>query len=266
MNCPKCGYQQDNGLECLKCGLVYSRYHAAPPPVPYANPGQPPLRTAYRHFIRFYRVFRWVSLGILIVALVLILRTSTPPQIVVPPDAAQMADEKIRQFQSAVNRGTNHRLKLDEPELNAWLSTNLALNKPDSLSSVAAQTPESLISLAKVATGGQAADAASLQQVQSSIRDIRVALQDDHVLLYAIFDFHGKDLSLELEGRLGAQEGYLRMEPTGGKLGSLPLLIGTLRAVVDRLFESPENKEKFKLPSYIQDIGIENGTLVVTSR
>jgi hypothetical protein len=177
-----------------------------------------------------------------------------------------MADEKIQQFQSAVNRGTNYRLELEEPELNAWLSTNLALKKPDSSPFVAAQTPESLIALAKVVTSGQGTDTASLQQVQSSLRDIRVALQDDYVLFYAIFDFHGKDLSLELQGRLAAQEGYLRLTPTSGKLGSLPLLTGTLRAVADRLFESPENKEKFKLPSYIQDIGVENGTLVITSR
>jgi hypothetical protein len=266
MNCPKCGYQQNDGPECLRCGLVISRYHAVPPPASYVNPGRTPFRAAFGHFLRFYRVFRWVSLGILIVALVLILRTSTPPQVVVPPDAEQMAEEKIQHFQSAVNRGTNHRLELDEPELNAWLGTNLDLKKPGSPSPVIAQTSESLISLAKTATGSQALDGAYMQQAQSSIRDVRVALQDDHVLLYAVFDFHGKDLSLELEGRLSVQEGYLRMEPISGKLGSLPLLIGTLRAVVGRLFESSENKEKFKLPSYIQDIGIENGKLVVTSR
>lgn len=181
-------------------------------------------------------------------------------------DAARLAEEKIRQFQSAVKHGANYRLELDEPELNGWMGTNLALKEPGNSRSVAAQTPESMVSLAKAVTGERTLDGDSLQQVQSSIRDVKVALQDDHIHLFAIFDFHGKDLSLELEGRLTARDGYLRLEPTSGKLGSLPLLSGTLRTVAARLFDSPENKEKFKLPSFIRDVAVENSTLIVTSR
>jgi hypothetical protein len=221
---------------------------------------------ALGHFRQFYRVFRWISLAILIAALALIFRTSPPPQVVISPAAAQMAGEKIQQFQSSAEHGMADKLELDEPEINAWLSKNLALGKPGIQPPAAPQTTESLISLAKVATGGQRLDQASLRQVRSSVQDVKVALQGDQVLLYAVFDFHGKDLSLELAGRLSAQDGYLRLEPTSGKLGSLPLLLGTLRAVTGRLFDSPGNKEKFKLPSYIQDIRVEDGTLVVISR
>jgi hypothetical protein len=39
-----------------------------------------------------------------------------------------------------------------------------------------------------------------------------------------------------------------------------------LRSAADRLFSSPENKEKFKLPPYIQDVRVENGNMVVLSR
>jgi hypothetical protein len=267
MNCPKCGYEQNEGTECLRCGLVFSRYHSGPVfAAPPANPGPGTLRILFGYFLRFYRVFRWVTLAILIIALALILTTSKPPQIVIAPNAASLAEEKIAQFQSAVKQGTGYTLELNEPELNGWLNTNLALKNPGTSASIAPQTPESLISLAITATGGQPREEVSLQEVQSSVRDVKVALRDDRIHLYAIFDFHGKDLSLELEGRLSAQDGYLQLEPTSGKLGSLPLLAGTLRAVANRLFDSPENKDKFKLPSYIQDLGIENGALVVTSR
>jgi hypothetical protein len=84
--------------------------------------------------------------------------------------------------------------------------------------------------------------------------------------IYAVFDFHGVDLSLELEGPLVVRDGYIKLEPTGGKLGSLPLMAGTLQSVTDRLFDSPENKEKFRLPPQIQDIRVEHGQLVVLSR
>jgi hypothetical protein len=74
------------------------------------------------------------------------------------------------------------------------------------------------------------------------------------------------DLSLELEGRPSVQNGYIRLEPVRGKLGSLPLMAGTLKSVANRLFESAENKEKFKIPSDIRDVRIEHGQLVVLSR
>ncbi len=154
---------------------------------------------------------------------------------------------------------------MDQAEVNAWLGANLGLKKPDS-QFLASQTQESLFELAKTAAGGRRIDRDSFQQAQSSVRDIKVELTNDSLLLYTIFDLHGMDMSLELEGKLSVQDGYLRMEPIAGKLGSLPLMLGTLRAVTARLFDSPENREKFKLPPYIRDIGIENGNLVIISR
>jgi len=65
---------------------------------------------------------------------------------------------------------------------------------------------------------------------------------------------------------LQAATGRYRLEPTGGKLGSLPLASATLQGVVNRLFNSPENKEKFRLPPYIHDIQIQHGQIVISSR
>ena len=98
------------------------------------------------------------------------------------------------------------------------------------------------------------------------MRDVKVELIDDRVRAYVLFDFHGKDLSLELEGRLGAANGYLQFEPLAGQLGSLPIPHSTLQAAVQRLMDSPENREKLKLPSEISDLRIEKGEIVVTYR
>jgi len=266
MNCPKCGYQQNDGPECFRCGLVFSRFRPEPHLEKLEEREQSPLRAAGGYFLRLYRVFRWISLAVLILAIILILRTSKAPTIAIPPDAVHLAEDKIQRFESAARRGAENRLELDQPELNGWLNANLALRKDGGSGPVTPQTQGSLIELAKTAAGGRALDDVSLQQAQSSIRDIKVELSDDTLHLYAIFDLHGMDMSMELEGRLTAQDGYLRLEPTGGKLGSLPLMAGTLQAVADRLFTSPENKEKFKLPPFIQDVRIESGNLIVISR
>jgi hypothetical protein len=79
-----------------------------------------------------------------------------------------------------------------------------------------------------------------------------------------VFDFHGKDLSLELDGHLGSQDGYLKFEPVAGKLGSMPLPQSTLDSAVQKMMASPENREKLKLPPDISDIQIQNGQAVVS--
>jgi hypothetical protein len=84
------------------------------------------------------------------------------------------------------------------------------------------------------------------------------------VKAYVVFNFHGKDLSLELDGHLGAQDGYVKFDPVAGKLGSLPLPQSTLDAAVEKLMASPENREKLKLPADISDIQIVNGQAVVS--
>ena len=87
---------------------------------------------------------------------------------------------------------------------------------------------------------------------------------DDRVKAYVVFDVHGKDMTLQLEGRLGAQNGYLHFEPLGGQIGSLPIPQSTLESAVQRLMNSPENREKLRLPSEISDLRIQNGEVVAS--
>jgi hypothetical protein len=49
-----------------------------------------------------------------------------------------------------------------------------------------------------------------------------------------------------------------------GQIGSLPIPQSTLETAVKRLMESPENREKLKLPADVSDMHIENGQLVAT--
>ncbi len=98
------------------------------------------------------------------------------------------------------------------------------------------------------------------------MRDLKIELFEDSLRAYVAMDFYGKKMSLELEGRLMVKDGYLRLEPTAGKLGSLPLLPGTLESAARRLFDSPENREKFRVPPAIVDIQVKHGNLTVTTR
>jgi hypothetical protein len=107
-------------------------------------------------------------------------------------------------------------------------------------------------------------NAEQLEQVRSSVRDVKVELVDDRVRAYVVFDFHGKDMTLQLEGRLAATNGYLRFEPVSGQIGSLPIPQSTLETAVQKMMDSPENREKFKLPADISGLKIENGEVVAS--
>ena len=266
--CPKCGFKQNRGQECPRCGIVFARYRDK-----QATPGlaDQPLRSDQQTkppaglLLRTCRALRWLVLAGLILVLVLILRPSSPPAIEIPPDAADRAQAKVQEFHAAAQRGRAETLALSQPEINGWLQRNLDLKRPAPEDPLAhAKTVESAIDLARRSTV-PSRDAAAVEQIQSTVRDVRIELTGDSLRAYVAFDLYGKDLSLELEGRLEARDGYLRLTPTAGKLGSLPLPAGTLDAAAARLFDSPQNKEKFRLPPHIQDVRVEGGELIISA-
>lgn len=177
------------------------------------------------------------------------------------PDAVQHADAKVREFQMAVQQGQPAVLKMNEPELNAWLGANLAINRQGATADV--RIPDAAASIPE-----KPRDEAepTLQQVRSAVREVKIRLLEDSLSAYVAFDLYGKNLSLELEGRLAVQDGRLRLQPIAGKLGSLPLLAGMLDRAAHRIFDSPENREKFLLPPHIRDVRVDHGQLLVSTQ
>ncbi|HEV2490499.1 MAG TPA: hypothetical protein VGT03_11865 [Candidatus Acidoferrales bacterium] len=215
-----------------------------------------------------YRVFRWVSLTVLVVVILLILHKSAPPQVPFDPQAAASAESKLANASAAVQHGQPYQLDLNRTELNSFLSANLATsNNPAAQASAASQPATSAVPDPAAATPAQTAAPPepdpTIADVQSSVRDFKVDLVGDLVKAYVVFNFHGKDLSLELDGHLTTSDGYLQFQPVSGQLGSLPLPQSTLNSAVEKLLSSPENKEKLRLPDGVRDIQIVDGHLVV---
>ena len=249
--CPNCGFRQEAGrVECMCCGLILDRYR--PKAYPFGPDHKIPAEKRPGLLRRTYRILRWFVLAGTLVTLALILRNSAPPSIKTSPDANLRAETKIVEFQSTSGRGVPATLQLDEAELNAWVQSRL----PSAVQEPSPTAPEQR---------GQDEDTA-VGQAQSNVRDIRLHLDGDNITAYVLFDLHGKELSLILEGKLEFHDGCLRMVPTAGKLGSLPLMETTLRGAASRLFDSPENRDKFCLPPGIRDVRIEEGKLILSSR
>jgi len=208
---------------------------------------------------RIFRIIRWSTYTFALVVLVLLLHKAPPPLVETSPQAAARAEEKFEQVEKAVASGRPATLRMDETELNSYLATHLALadnGAPKPASKGGAQG----------APNSSAPTPQEVEQMRSNVRDVKVQLIEDRVKAYVLFDVHGKDMTLQLEGRLGAQNGYLHFEPLSGQIGSLPIPQSTLESAVQRLMDSPENREKLKLPAEISDLRIQNGEVVASYR
>jgi hypothetical protein len=206
---------------------------------------------------RVFRIIRWTTYTLALVTLVLAFHKAAPPLVETNPQAAARAEEKLEQVEKAVASGQPATLRLDETELNSYLTSHLALEGK----SVPNQAS---VGGAQGGAGGAAPTAQDVEQMRSNVRDVKVQLIEDRVKAYVVFDVHGKDMTLQIEGRLGAQNGYLRFEPVSGEFGALPIPQSALESAVQRLVDSPENREKLKLPTEISDLRIQNGEIVVS--
>jgi hypothetical protein len=209
-----------------------------------------------------FRIVRWTTYFAAIITLLMVFHATPPPQIATSPQAAARVEQKVEAAEQAVASGQPATLRLDQTELNSYLASHLEIspNAPAKAASTIA-SPESGASNLPTPTGTAAEQ---VEQVRSSVRDVKVELVDDRVRAYVVFDFHGKDMTLQLEGRLGATNGYLRFEPVSGQIGSLPIPQSTLETAVQKMMDSPENREKLRLPAEISGLKIENGELVAS--
>ena len=217
-----------------------------------------------------FRCLRWSTYLAALITLILLLHKPAPPRVEVSPQAAARAEEKVERVEQSASRGEPATLRLDQTELNSYLASRLnpatsggaaPANDP---STASANTINPVPTSSGPSSPSDTVTDQDIEQARSSVRDVKVQMEADQVRAYVVFDVHGKDLTLELAGRLGSSDGFLKFEPVSGRLGSLPIPQSTLQSAVERLMSSPENKEKLRLPSDIRELHIENGELVAT--
>jgi hypothetical protein len=192
-----------------------------------------------------------VASAVALVALVLLLWPADPPEVRTDPKAVERVQAKVEQAAHTAVDGNAPVLQLDEAELNAWIQSNLEPATPSAGAAPRAPRPS---------------NEPTLQQAQSSLRGVKINLVGDQLRTYVLFNLYGKDLTLQLEGRLVVTEGRLRLRPTREMLGSTPIPQMNLDRAVSRLFDSPANRDNFQLPPEIKDIQVSNGELIVSYR
>jgi hypothetical protein len=212
-----------------------------------------------------YKIFCWANFVVMLLLIGMILHKSPAPVVERDPNAAARVEQKFETADQAKAQGQpSPQVQLDGTELNSYLAENLQL--PDAGPSITAsgQTGATAPSSVPQSVASPAGSDPSIEQLQSDVRDVKIDMEGDLIKAYVIFNVHGEDLSLELEGHLSSENGYLKFDPVSGKIGSLPLPQSALDAAVNQLMSSAQNRDKLKLPDDISDIQIQNGEAVVS--
>jgi hypothetical protein len=215
------------------------------------------------------RIVRWTTYASALITLILLLHKASPPVVERNPQAAARVEQKFEQVQRAVANGQPATLRMDQTELNSYLVSHLDIaantartSTPSENSNATSANPTEAATAGMPVPSGTPTE--QVEQVRSAVKDVKVELIEDRVRAYMVFDFHGKDMSLQLEGKLGVEDGYLHFESVAGQIGSLPIPQSTLETALRRLMESPQNREKLKLPADMSSLKVENGEVVAT--
>lgn len=183
------------------------------------------------------KVSRIISISILVLALIAVLMALRAPSATLVPASAQDAksfDEKILSLEQAHLQGAPHTAHFTEAELSSKLQQGLDEIPPDG--------------------GTVVLKAASVQ------------LEGDGFVGVFTLDASGKELYLTMTGTLGVNDGRLQIQPSSAKLGSLPIPAMAFRRILARQFDSPQTRERLRLPDFIKDVHIENGELLVEAQ
>jgi hypothetical protein len=178
-----------------------------------------------------FRIFRWSTYAVALITIALALHKAPPPPVETSPQAAARLEEKFQEVEKSVASGQPATVRMDSTELNSYLASHLDLQGS------ATANPN-----ANVPGSSASPTAQDVEQMRSNVRDVKVQLIEDRVRAYVVFNVHGKDMTLQLEGRLGAQDGFLRFDPVSGAIGSFPLPKSALQSAVQKLMDSPENR------------------------
>jgi len=247
----------------------------------------PPAASLPTLLRRAWRIIRWGLFAVAVLVIFLVLRPSEPPEVSRDPQAPQRLQRKLDRFAAVAQGGNPATLRLDESDLNAWMSRTLdlpaeaharvtenAAGAPgaDSSGRMGAERPSRAPGDAATPQSDSGWDASldartdmSVEEARSAVQDVRVKFIGDQLYAWVLFDLYGKDLSLSLQGTLQAEGGYMRLRPSAMWIGSLPIPQKSVEGACERLFGSPEHRETFRLPPGVRDFRVEESALVVTT-
>lgn len=195
-------------------------------------------------FKKFWRVFRWVILSILVLVIILMITKPKPPAPEISAEdqkqLSQDFEQKMEHMEEAQQNGeTGGHEEFTPEEVNASIST-MAAN-------------------AEKEMGQGSADAADAKIVG-------INFEGDEATGQFIVHQYGKDIYVTLSGHLSARDGYANIDLTSAKIGNLSVPVSMINPRLQAKMAEPEQHDRLKLPDFIADLRVENGKLVIVEK
>jgi hypothetical protein len=191
---------------------------------------------------RRWRIVKWGTLvGFIVVVftfailLALVFHKVAPPEMRMDPVAGVRMESVLKQAEATATTDSPQAVRVDEGSMNSMLESRIALTRNY-----------------------------LREDASAPVRDVKVKFVDDQMHAYVVLGVYGKDMSIELEGRVRTEGGYLQFDPLSARIGALSLPKSMLRSAMTQMMSAPENREHFRLPANLSDLRVEDGHLVIT--
>jgi hypothetical protein len=212
--------------------------------------------------VKLQRIIGFVTLGISILTLVLVLKRPAPLAPVAAPAAAaanaQSFQEKVNQLaQPKVAGEPESEVRMNSGELSAALAQAAGLLPA---ATPAPANPSSNSPASPSLSSPAASPAMEFPGAVPNIKDYQVSMDGDIVRGQFLTQIAGKDVYLTLAGHLGSKDGYATFDATEVKVGDLSVPASLVNEVLQK--KLAEQRDQLKLPNNVKDIKVENGELV----
>jgi hypothetical protein len=213
--------------------------------------------------VKLQQVISFVTLGISILTLVLVLKRPAPVAPAVAPTTAainaQSFQDKLNQLaqpkpSAAGDNSAAQEVHINSGELSAAIEQAVGVLPPATTGAASAQGSSTS------ATTPASGPAMEFPGAVPNIKDYQVSMDGDLVRGQFLTQIAGKDVYLTLAGHLGAKDGYATFDATEVKIGDLSVPASLVNEVLQK--KLAEQRDQLKLPDNVKNLKVENGELV----
>jgi hypothetical protein len=113
----------------------------------------------------------------------------------------------------------------------------------------------------KAGAGGELSSLAPEGSGDVTAQEPLITMEGDVVRGQFASELGGKKVYVTVAGHLGAKDGYATFEPTEFKIGDLNVPVSLVNGALQK--KMLEQRDRLKLPDFVDDIRVEHGELVV---
>jgi len=169
-----------------------------------------------------------------LVLVFLAFRVPSPPEVRLDPESARQLDHDFEQAALNAQSGKSSEVRANETQVNSKTRELLGHYQ--------------------------------VGQDNGSVKDLRMKFVADHIEAYILLNYRGRELAVQLSGRIHTSGGYVEFEPQSAKLGELPVPQSRLQTAATDLMNAPGSALRYRLPSNIESVEMENGQVVFKMR